>query len=183
MVGFKTEKGFTMIETILVIVILGILAVVIGAPLIQGSLAWQEVSTRKDATQFVRLGMDRMVRELRNTQRLANNTPNVAEVTTGPATCIRFTDALGNLILYKLNGTSLDRATGGTCASPTTANSLASNVTSFTITCYSNTNAVISPCSGNLSGIRRLLLQLVATVGVEAVELDSQVTFRDLLGF
>lgn len=171
-----------MIEAILVIVILGVLAVIIGLPLIQGSLAWTEVSTRKDATQFVRLGMDRMVRELRNTQRLANNTPNVAEVTTGP-TCIHFTDILGNLILYNLNGTSLNRATGGTCASPTSANSLVSNVTSFTITCYSNANAVISPCSGNLSAIRRLLLQLVVTEGVEAVEFDSQVTFRDLMGF
>jgi len=171
-----------MIEAILVIIILGIVSVIIVVPLMQGAKGWQAVILRKDATQFVRLGMDRMARELRNTQRLANNTPNVAEVTTGP-TCIRFTDALGNLILYKLNGTSLDRATGGTCAAPTTANSLASNVTSFTITCYSNTNAVISPCSGNLPGIRRLLLQLVATVGVEAVELDSQVTFRDLLGF
>jgi prepilin-type N-terminal cleavage/methylation domain-containing protein len=180
-VGLKTEKGFSMIEVILVIVILGILAVVIGGPLIQGSLIWQKVSTRKDATQFVRLGMDRMARELRNTQRLANNTPNVAEVTTGP-TCIRFTDILGNTILYKLNGTSLDRATGGTCASPTTANSLVSNVTSFTITCYSSANAVISSCS-TLSTIRRLLLQLVVTVGVEAVEFDSQVTFRDLSGF
>src|SRR6266446_4428378 len=179
--GLNTQHGFTMIEAILSILILGILAVIIGSPLIQGSLAWQEVSARKDATQFVRLGMDRMVRELRNTQRLANNTPNVAEVTTGP-TCIRFTDVLGNLILYKLNGTSLDRATGGTCASPTSANSLVSNVTSFTITCYSNANAVIT-CSSNLSSIRRLLLQLVVTQGTEAVELDSQVTLRPLLGF
>jgi prepilin-type N-terminal cleavage/methylation domain-containing protein len=179
--GFKTRNGFTMIEAILSILILGILAVVIGSPLIQGSLAWQEVSARKDATQFVRLGMDRMVRELRNTQRLANNTPNVAEVTTGP-TCIRFTDTLGNMILYKLNGTSLDRATGGTCASPTSANSLASNVTSFTITCYSNANAVIT-CSSNLSSIRRLLLQLVVTQGGESVELDNQVAMRDVWGF
>jgi len=182
MVDVKTEKGFTLIEAILVIVILGILAVIIGVPLMQGAKGWRDVSLRKDALQFARLGMDRTVRELRNTQRLANNTPNVAEVTTGP-TCIRFTDVLGNTILYKLNGASLDRATGGTCAAPSSANSLASNVTSFTITCYNNLNAVITPCSGGLSSIRRLLLQLVVTVGTEAVPLDSQVTFRDLLGF
>ena len=179
--GLKTENGFTMIEAILVIVILGILSVIIVVPLMQGAKGWQDVSLRKDATQFARIGIDRMARELRNTQRLANNTPNVAEVTTGP-TCIRFTDILGNLILYKLNGTSLDRATGGTCASPTSANTLASNVTSFTITCYNNANTVIASCS-TPSAIRRLLLQLVVTEGVEAVELDSQVAFRDLLGF
>lgn len=171
-----------MIEVILVIVILGVLAVVIGGPLIEGSLAWQEVTTRKDATQFVRLGMDRMAREIRATQRLANNTPNVAEVATSP-TCIRFIDVTGNTILYHLNGTSLDRATSGTCASPTSANSLVSDVTSFTITCYTSANAVISPCSGNLSTIRRLLLQLVVTVGVESVEFDSEVTLRNLSGF
>ncbi len=179
--SLSKENGFTLLEAVLVIVIIGILAVIIGTPLIQGSLAWQAVSTRKDATQQARLGMDRMVRELRNTQRLANNTPNVAEVTTAP-TCIRFTDILGNMILYKLNGTSLDRATGGNCAAPTSASSLASNVTSFTITCYSSTNTVIASCSP-LSSIRRLLLQLAVTVGTETVQLDSQVTFRDLLGF
>jgi prepilin-type N-terminal cleavage/methylation domain-containing protein len=179
--GLKTQNGFSMIEAILVIIILGIMSVIISVPLMQGAKGWQAVSVRKDATQFARLGMDRMARELRNIQRLANNTPNIAEVTSSPA-CIRFTDTLGNMILYKLNGTSLDRATGGTCATPTSANSLAGNVTGFTITCYSNTNAVIT-CSSNLSSIRRVFLQLVVTESGEAVELDSQVALRALWGY
>jgi prepilin-type N-terminal cleavage/methylation domain-containing protein len=176
-----TEKGYTLIELILVIVILGILSVLVGVPLLQGARGWKAVSTRKEATQFARLGMDRMARELRMTQRLANNTPNIAEVTTAP-TCIRFTDVLGNLILYKLNGTSLDRATGGTCASPTSANSLVGDVSGFSIACYNNANAVIA-CSSNLTAIRRVLFQLSVTENGEAVELDSQVTLRNLTGF
>lgn len=174
------ENGFTLLEAVLVIVIVGILAVLIGTPLIQGSLAWVAVSTRKDATQSARLGMDRMVRELRHVQAKADNTPNFNEFTAAP--CVRFTDLSGTMIAFRLNGTSIERATGAiTCA--TAGTSLVSNVTSFTISCYNGSNALVSPCSSNPSTIRRMLLHVRVLVGSEPVELDSQVTLRSELRF
>ena len=171
------ENGFTLLEAVLVIVIVGILAVVIGTPLIQGSLAWRDVSTRKDATQQARLGMDRMVRELRNVQATAAGTPNFNEFTAAP--CVRFTDFSGTVIAFRLNGTNIERATGAiTCASAGT--SLVPNVTSFTMTCYNGANAVVA-CS-TASAIRRMLLHVRVLVGNEPVELDSQVTLRSELG-
>ncbi len=177
--SLQTEKGFTLIEAVIVIVIIGILAVIIGAPLIQGSLAWQAVSARKDATQQARLGMDRMIRELRNVQATAASTPNFNEFTAAP--CVRFTDLSGTMIAFRLNGTNIERATGAiTCASAGT--SLVPNVTSFTITCYNGSNVLVSPCSSSPSTVRRLLLHATAQVGTESVSLDSQVTLRSELG-
>ena len=173
------KNGFTLLEAVLVIVIVGILAVVIGRPLIQGSLAWRAVSTRKDATQLARLGMDRMVRELRNTQANANDTPNFNEFTAAP--CVRFTDLSGTMVAFRLNGANIERATGAvTCA--TAGTSMVSNVTGFTITCYNGSNALVSPCSSSPSTVRRLLLQTTVQVGTETVSLDSQVTLRSELG-
>jgi prepilin-type N-terminal cleavage/methylation domain-containing protein len=182
-VGLKNPKGFTLIEAILVIVIIGILAVIIGVPLIQGSLAWQAVSTRKAATQQARLGMDRMVRELRNVQATAANTPNFNQFTAAPD-CVAFTNLSGTMIAFRLNvaTNSIERATGAGITCATGGTSLVSNVTNFTITCYNGSNALVSPCSSSPSTIRRLLLHATVQVGTEPVSLDSQVTLRSELG-
>ncbi len=165
---------------VLVIVIVGILAVIIGTPLIQGSLAWQKVSTRKDLTQQVRLGMDRMVRELRNVQADASNNPVFNGYQAAPA-CIIFTDLSGTLVGFRQNGTDIVRMTGAgiTCLSAGTT--LVSNVGNFTITCYNVTNAVLVGCAPT-TDIRRLLLQTTVQVGSEPVSLDSQVMLRSELG-
>jgi MSHA biogenesis protein MshO len=174
------ENGFTLLEVVLVILIVGILTVIIGTPLIQGSLVWQAVSTRKDATQLARLGMDRMVRELRNVQATATDTPNFNEFTAAP--CVRFTDLSGTMIAFRLSGTNIERVTGAGITCATGGTSLVSNITSFTITCYNGSNALVTPCSASPLTIRRLLLQATVQVGAEPVSLDSQVTLRSELG-
>lgn len=172
------ENGFTLLEAVLVILIIGVLAVLIGAPLIQGSLAWQAVSTRKEATQQVRMGLDRMARELRNIQRTPADLPNVIDIS---ATCVNFVDVNNQQIVFRFNGGALERGTGGTCAAPTGVNLLASNVSAFTVTCYNNQNAVLACNLVNAPNVRRLKLDLTTLVGSETVELTSQILFRSLL--
>ena len=136
----RDQKGYTLIEVVLVIVIIGAVAAMVGVPLLEGGKIWGQIGSRKDMSQQGRLVMDRMSRELMVTRRFANNTPNIAEVSATP--CIRFTDGRGQLTLYMLNGTRLDHATGGTCGAPTSVNPLADNVSGFSITCYDNSNSV-----------------------------------------
>ncbi len=58
------EKGFTLIETILTIIVVGIIAGVSGQVLMRGIDAYSLITNRKDALQHARVGMDRMVNEL-----------------------------------------------------------------------------------------------------------------------
>lgn len=58
------KKGFTLIETILTIIVIGIIAGVSGQVLMRGIDAYALITSRKDALQHARVGMDRMVNEL-----------------------------------------------------------------------------------------------------------------------
>ncbi len=58
------KKGFTLIETILTIIVVGIIAGVSGQVLLRGIDAYSMIMNRKDAVQHARVGMDRMMYEL-----------------------------------------------------------------------------------------------------------------------
>ncbi len=58
------RKGFTLIELILTIIIVGIIASVAASVLMRGIDAYSLITNRKDALQHARVGMDRMVSEL-----------------------------------------------------------------------------------------------------------------------
>jgi type II secretory pathway pseudopilin PulG len=79
----------TLLELVLVILLLGILSAIIVAPVMTGARAWTEMSSQKEAVQQARIGLERLVRELRAVQRV-NGRPAIAAM--GP-TSIRFTRA------------------------------------------------------------------------------------------
>jgi prepilin-type N-terminal cleavage/methylation domain-containing protein len=58
------KKGFTLVETILTIIVVGIIAGVSGQVLMRGIDAYSMITNRKDAIQHARVGMDRMMYEL-----------------------------------------------------------------------------------------------------------------------
>lgn len=58
------KKGFTLIETVLTIVIVSIIAGVSAKILLSGLDTYSFITSRKDATQHARVAMDRMVSEL-----------------------------------------------------------------------------------------------------------------------
>ena len=179
--GFMdNQKGFSLIEAILVIVIVSVIAITIGVPFLEGVEVWDQIDKRKNLVQQGRSVMDRMVREIQATQRLGNNTPNIIEVNSVP--CIHFTTVTGETILYRLDGMSLDRATGGSCGSPSSINRLADNVSNFTMVCFDNNNTVLSPCAGNEVLIRRIQNNLSFTKAGETLELNNVVTLRNLVG-
>ncbi len=178
MQGLKNEQGYTLIEMVIVIVLLGIIGVVVATPLVETGIVWQEISARKNSLQVARLSLDKMVRELRNTQKMATDTPNISDNST--ASCLSFTTGANQNFTFNLNGTVLEECRGCDCGAIVAPNNLALNVSGFTVTCYDVGNLAIA-CN-TVANVRRVKLQLSVTESAEVANLDSEVTLRNLQG-
>jgi prepilin-type N-terminal cleavage/methylation domain-containing protein len=125
---YLNNHGYTLIEIIIVIVILGIIGAFTFQMVAAGVQAFKKSSARKDLYDQGRLAMERMVRELRDTK----------EVSASSSSSITFkkahpSQAADNIeqIKYELVGTDLKRV-GDPLGTPLTA-VLASNVDSFLV--------------------------------------------------
>lgn len=100
--NITSEKGgFTLIEVVMVIIISGIIFG-IGANIITSALySWDLLNLRKDLVFKSRVGMNRMVREIRQAR--------PSEILEASATDLRFTDPNAGVIEFKLDGTFLKR--------------------------------------------------------------------------
>ncbi|HAZ09750.1 MAG TPA: hypothetical protein DCY56_01400 [Candidatus Omnitrophica bacterium] len=164
----KKEKGFTLIEVIIVITIVGIVSVIIGSMLLGVVKAWTFKLNRNDILWDGRLAMDRMTREIRTIK-------NSTSVTTASAAQFRFTDTGNKDITYSLSSTNLNRTENGT------ANLLAADVSALTFTYYNSSDAVIpSPAvSPSATDIRRVRINLTLTKNGENVYLQSDASTKN----
>ena len=174
----QNERGTSLIEMIVVIVLLSTIGILVATPLMETGIAWREISSRKNVLQTARFGLDKMVRTLRNTRRLSGNSPHISANST--ASCLSFTTADGLNFTFNLNGSVLEECRVCDCGAIASPNDLAVNVTGFTVTCF---DAVNTPVVCNtVSSVRRIALQLSITENGETVNLDSEVTLRNLIG-
>jgi prepilin-type N-terminal cleavage/methylation domain-containing protein len=90
---FSNKRGYTLIELILTIIIVGIIAGVSAQVLLRGIDAYSLIMNRKDALQHARIGMDRMVSELS----MVRNT----DLSSISDTNISFWDINGNLTNFR----------------------------------------------------------------------------------
>jgi prepilin-type N-terminal cleavage/methylation domain-containing protein len=96
------QKGFTLIEILIVIVVMSILFG-IGAKMISTTIySWNIITLRKDMLLSSRMGMNRMVREIR----LADTSK--INIIYNP-TDFQFTDIYNKFIRFRLDGTTLRR--------------------------------------------------------------------------
>lgn len=95
----RTERGFTLMEIIVVMVLMGILAGIIVVPVMTGARAWSNMSRQNEVVQQARIGLDRFVREVRAIQ-WVNGRPSVKEMA---ANRIRFVTATGQDLTYCWN--------------------------------------------------------------------------------
>lgn len=171
----KNNKGFTLIEMIMVITLLGIVAAIIAIPLLQGARGWFDATTREGITQSGRIGIERMTREIRNTARTATNTPCISSAI---ATSITFSDATGNLvacnsITFNQVGNTIQR----TDASGTS--NLADNVTSLAFTYYDSNNAQTVVAAN----VRRVAIEITSTKGTETLRKYNEVYLSNMKGY
>jgi prepilin-type N-terminal cleavage/methylation domain-containing protein len=94
----KNRNGFTFIELILVVVLLGIVAIALTSAFVPTAQVSVTVDTRKEALQNTRLAMERMLREIREAR-------NINAGFT--ATSLTFTNPANGNINYSWSGAAL----------------------------------------------------------------------------
>ncbi len=169
------NKGFTLIEMVMVITLLGIIGGIIALPLYIGTKGWFEATTREGITESGRIAIERMMREIRNTGRTAANAPCISTAT---ATTFSFSDASGNLttcdsIAFSLAVPNIQR----TDASGTS--NLANDVNSLAFTYYDNANVPTAV----VANVRRVGIEIVSTSGGETLRKYSEVYLSNMKGY
>lgn len=104
------RRGFTMVELVLVIAILGIQALMLGPPIMKAVQQYDLVWSRRQTLGEARSAMDRMVKEIR----LIPSSAAIIDISS--PTQFQFQYPAGNTITYALSGTTLLR-NGATQAS------------------------------------------------------------------
>lgn len=135
------QKGFTLVEIILTIVVIGILFSVSSVVLRQGLDSYAHISSQSSNLQMTRYAMERMVRELA----LVGDT-NPTNIQNIQSDRITFVDSDSNTANFNFANGTLYRGT----------DPLLENVTAVTFTGFKDTNATTT--AGNQ--VRRVRIQL-----------------------
>lgn len=184
----KDERGVTLIEMVLTIVILGIIGWIAADAFLFSTRSVLTADSVREAAQGNRLGMDRMIREIRTVR------DNRCVAVATPMS-FSFVDSENNTIAYIWSGTAgdpLDRTENAV------TNTLVGNVTSLAFTYYNNADppvAITSPpgplvCPGPApatcasacaaTDIWSIQIDLTTQSGTETMPLRSRVQPRGL---
>ena len=167
------QKGVTLIELVITMVLMGIVAVVVANALstgIQGNLV---TDNRKEALDQARVAMERMRREIRNLDNKA-----VAAVISS-ATQFCFTNTESTLINYSLQGANIKRKEAGLVACPVgEGETLSTNIDSFLFE-YIRANGTVDAAYA-AGTTKRIRITLTAKISGESVQLQTEVWPRNL---
>ncbi|MFH1398051.1 MAG: type II secretion system protein [Candidatus Omnitrophota bacterium] len=157
-------RGFTLIEAVMVIVIVGILAGGSSIYIKQVMDTWNFQNFREEAISQGRIGLIRMTREIRQIKGPFN-------VTAANQTVFSFVDYNDNAISYSLSGTNLNR----------NSNLLLSGVNNFTFSYYNITNQLVAApiLAPNSTNIYRINIDFQVQSGSQTKRLRSQVWPRN----
>ncbi|MBI5203853.1 MAG: type II secretion system protein [Nitrospirae bacterium] len=162
------KKGFTIIELVITMVLIGIIAYIVATALSTGITAYFTTDFRKEALDQTRIAMERMTREIRNLR-------DSDDVATGTSSQFNFTDVSGTNIDFSYSNPNITRD-GAT---------LATNITSFSFSYIradgaSNPTFVDSDPDDPAIDTKRIRITFTATISGETVTLQSEVWPRSL---
>jgi len=170
----KGKEGYTLIEIVLVIVIIAVLAGILIEPFRLGVKSYIGIETRADLTSQAREATSRIVREMRNIQKKANDKPNI---TSADATSITFVDHRDTTISFSFSPSE------NTVLRDTSI--LADKVSSFQVRYFDGNNGEISSpldTEAKRDAVRRILVIMAMQEGTETVTMTGQAFLRDLRG-
>jgi prepilin-type N-terminal cleavage/methylation domain-containing protein len=161
------KKGFTLIEFMMVVVILGVI-IGIGAPLlVEVTEGWLLGSQRKELSFSAKLAMDVMTREIR---RIRNRT----SILTAAGSNLRFIDIDDHDITFDVSSQTLRRNLDGV------VNGLADNLSSLSFTYYNSAGATLPVPVASPSDIRRIEITTAFSTGATQLSFKSGVSPRRL---
>jgi len=118
------SNGFTLVEIVITIVLIGILSGIAAMIILQGVMAYSDEQSRSDVHYQARVAMERMAREIRLIRSQG------ADITTMANNNLRYIDVNGVTIGFSWANPTLSRWDGAT------NDVLASGVTAFTFSYY-----------------------------------------------
>jgi prepilin-type N-terminal cleavage/methylation domain-containing protein len=124
--GFKVNKGFTLIEMIITIVVLGILGVFTFAFFGNYMSTYTQMRDRRNLHQEAVYILERIARELRDATTVTSTSPLSFQI---PSSALATGGDTSTTISYSLSGTQLNR-TGNTSGSIL----MGDNINAFTVT-------------------------------------------------
>ncbi len=161
----KEHRGFTLIEVIMVIVIVGIIAGLAAMIISHGVRAYSDEAARSDVHYQARLAMERMVREIR----MIRSRTDIAAMTT---TNLVFTDVYGNTVGFDYTAPPALRRWDGAAF-----NNLASSIISFAFNYYQQDLA--TPATGS-ADVMLIEITMRVQQGAEALDMRTRVFPRSL---
>jgi prepilin-type N-terminal cleavage/methylation domain-containing protein len=161
------SKGFTLIEMVIVIVLVGILATIAATIIMQGVRAYSDEQSRSDAHYQARLAVERMSREIRL---IRGN----ADISVMNGTLLRFTDINGSQMGFRLNGGNIERTEDNAVS----WQMLATNITGTggNIFTYLDNNGATTAAPASLWLVQ---IQFIATQGTESIDMRTTVHPRN----
>jgi prepilin-type N-terminal cleavage/methylation domain-containing protein len=154
----RHTQGFTLIELILVIMLLGIISVIASKIFSQGISAYLNEQYLMDADWQGRFALERMARRLHVVR-----SPN--DITTATASNFSFTDINGNTWNYQLSGSNLLE----------NSNTLANGINNLTFTYLTNTGAT----TATLTAIYYVQISMTITLNSTNFTLNTTVNLRN----
>jgi prepilin-type N-terminal cleavage/methylation domain-containing protein len=173
----KKEEGFTLIELVITMVLIGIVAFIVGKALSEGAKAYFQTDSRKAALDEGRVALERMTRETRNVRSRGKDADADgyidADIWTANATQFCFINTDGARISFRYAGGEITREEGGGACPGAGGDKLASNVNSFNFS-YTYEGG------SNITAIRRIKIDISTQVDTETIPLSSEVYLRNM---
>ena len=176
----RYERGFTIIELIIVIVIAGIISGIFGMLILQVIDVYSFVTVREDVLSEAELAMERMVREMRQIQKAAQ-TIEVIYLADGAE--FQFVDVDDNIIGFKRNGSDLNRMEFSEPGVLQYDDLLADDITNMAFTYWDEDNDELSSTplsSADIEKIKRIEISIEMERQDQEVRIDTQVYPRNL---
>jgi len=163
------EKGFTLIEIIIVIVLVGILATIGATIIMQGISAYSGGESRSNAHYQARFAMERMAREIR-----LMRSSTAADIPTMTGTTLRYNDINGLQMGFRLNGGNIERTEDNAVSWQT----LATNITGpgGNIFTYLDKTGAATAAAASLWLVQ---IQFTATQNAESIYMQTTVHPRN----
>lgn len=163
------KKGFTLIEMVMVITLLGIIGGIIAPPLYQATRGWFEVTAREGITESGRIAIERMMREIRNTRRTSANNPCISSAAATSFVFSNYSSDCSNPVTFDISGSNIRRS----------GINLADNVQTLAFTYYDTNNATTLTAVN----VRRVGIEIVSTRGGETARKYSEVYLNNMRGY